>query len=837
MASRLIGPDDLARCRAELGEGADDQGLLDLLLRRGLLTRWQAAQLEAGRTQNLVLGQYKLLAPLGSGGMGTVFRALDTNLGRQVAVKVLAGRRATPDAVSRFRREALAALQLRHEHVVASFELGQQRAIHFLVMELIDGPSLAKHLEDKKRLNVQETACIGYEVALALEHARGQGIVHRDIKPSNILLSREGKVKLADLGLAKFFGEQSQTDGNTRTGQFLGTIDYCAPEQAEDAKRADIRSDIYALGCTLYHCLTGAAPFAQGTEVQRIMAHIERPPDPIAWTNADVPPAFAELIEKRMLAKQPRDRFQTPQAAADALALWTKGSDPTEGNLWANLAGVEGLLDEVAHPSAGDNSAAPSRGDRDTARGRRLLPTLAAGAGRARSGAKGAGALLQWAAWAAAALALVGSITAAVLWWPRGTSDDGALVERIFAEPLVPPETPGAMADRIVIWNLRHGLANVRGTKECTLRLFSQGNEVWKKENIEVPAVLGKDRNLSIEAPARRFDRLRLEVTKWQGQGGGLAEIEVFHESTNVALGCPTVASCSLDSSYAPRGVTDGVTNSKGAADGSWALPDSISGWIEIDLSSIEPERGEAAGRLGAYRVVVQDDWARGLPWLARCNHAGLGDLARRELAEPRDPAERVRVADGWWNVAQGRTVAVKRALMAHALYLDARAARRLPNNEQKRLRQRLDSTLAEMGEGVYLEVFPAQISGTLDQFGLHALPVVVRDVPSPHGLALHPADRSTARATFELKRRFRRFIGRTAINDTAAGRTETALTFRILDDSRVLWKSEPMRETGASAAFDVDISNVEKLVLEVDCPGPETAAHAVWLEPWLQFP
>ena len=422
VAGGLIGQADLARARAELGQGADDARLLEWLVKHGLLTKWQVAQLEAGRSQNLILGHYKLLAPLGAGGMGSVYRALDAKLNRQVAVKVLPPRLATPDAIGRFRREAFVALQLRHDHVVTSFELAQHGSLHFLAMELVDGPSLSAHLARQKRLGVPETARIGHEVALALEHARELGIIHRDIKPSNILLSRQGRVKVADMGLAKFFGPQAQAGGpDTRTGQFMGTIDYCSPEQAVDAKRADIRSDLYSLGCTLYHCLTGKPPFAEGTEVQRIMAHIDILPASIRIKNRDVPPAFAELIEKRMLAKDPGDRFQTPAEAAEALAPWARGEAGASANPWAGLESLDGLLDEVALAPLQKPAAQRERETRPSHR--RPTPTLRVGAARRRRGAKDESLFRRPLAWAGVAVAILATITAASLYWPSKKPD------------------------------------------------------------------------------------------------------------------------------------------------------------------------------------------------------------------------------------------------------------------------------------------------------------------------------------------------------------------------------------------------------------------------------
>jgi hypothetical protein len=219
-------------------------------------------------------------------------------------------------------------LQLHHKHIVRCFELGQHGQTHFLVMELVEGATLKDYIAKQGQLSVQETARIGHETALALEHAWQQQIVHRDIKPSNILLTRDHHVKLADLGLAKFFGAGGDDAERmtTRTGMLLGTIDYLAPEQAEDAKRADIRSDIYSLGCTLYHCLTGEPPFAAGTELQKILAHREETPTPIPQRNPRVDNLFADIIELNMLAKRPEDRYQTPTELAAALEPWIGGA-------------------------------------------------------------------------------------------------------------------------------------------------------------------------------------------------------------------------------------------------------------------------------------------------------------------------------------------------------------------------------------------------------------------------------------------------------------------------------------------------------------------------------
>lgn len=356
IASRLVPPEQVAECQATLEDPSDERKLTEAMVRRGLLTRWQITLLQEGRTQGFFLEHYKILEPLGSGGMGQIFRALDIKTGWHVAVKVLPKKSVNADSIRRFRREGQAALRVQHPHIVHTFHLGQHGDTFFLAMELVVGSDLSKHITRHGKLSVPETARIGYQVALALEHARSQGIIHRDVKPSNILLTLRGHVKLTDLGLAKFFGtgEEPVTD-LTRSGAVLGTIDYMAPEQAEDARRADTRSDIYSLGCTLYKCLTGRTPFQEGTHVQKIISHRQEPPEPIRMWNSDVPEELANLIVQKMLAKSRADRFQTPFEVAAALAPWAKldtaageltplpgSSEPTDD---ADAATAEGSTD------------------------------------------------------------------------------------------------------------------------------------------------------------------------------------------------------------------------------------------------------------------------------------------------------------------------------------------------------------------------------------------------------------------------------------------------------------------------------------------------------------
>lgn len=259
------------------------------------------------------LGKYKVLALIASGGMGTVYKASDEQLGRLVALKVLDTSLAEkPNTLERFRREARHAAKLSHKNIVTLYEYGQASGRHYLALEYVDGIDLYDYIERKGRLAPEESRRILIQAVQALDHAYQQGITHRDIKPSNFLLTRDHdrmRVKLTDLGLARKAGEEDFRV--TRAGSTVGTVDYLAPEQARDSAAADIRSDIYSLGCTLYHMLTGNPPFSEGGLGERILKHLQEEPTDVRQLNPLVSAEMWALL-RRMLAKKAEDRFQTP---------------------------------------------------------------------------------------------------------------------------------------------------------------------------------------------------------------------------------------------------------------------------------------------------------------------------------------------------------------------------------------------------------------------------------------------------------------------------------------------------------------------------------------------
>ena len=266
------------------------------------------------------LGDVRLEEVVGAGGMGTVFRGIDTRLDRTVAVKVLARQQTSADeSKSRFEMEARSAARLDHPNIARVHYVGEERGHRFLVFEYIDGTNLRDAIHASGPLPLADALRCMLQITDALVHAWQRDVVHRDIKPSNILLTPEGQAKLVDMGLARFEHADVAGQDLTATGVTLGTFDYMAPEQARDARHADIRSDIYSLGCTFFFILTGQPPFPEGGALQKLLKHQNDPPPSLHDWRPDVPESVVEILDS-MLAKQPEDRFQTPAELLAALS-------------------------------------------------------------------------------------------------------------------------------------------------------------------------------------------------------------------------------------------------------------------------------------------------------------------------------------------------------------------------------------------------------------------------------------------------------------------------------------------------------------------------------------
>lgn len=281
-----------------------------------------ATTAEIGRVlEGEMLGPYRLDRFIGGGGMGAVFRALDTTLDRIVAVKVLAGRQANDEEMlKRFRNEAQSAARLDHENIGRVHAVGSEDGWHFIVFEFIEGTNLRDLVRSQGPFDLARTVDVAIQVADALEHASERDVVHRDIKPSNIVITPAGRARVVDMGLARLPQVADDRD-LTVSGMTLGTFDYISPEQARDPRAADVRSDLYSLGCTIFFMLTGRPPFAEGTMVQKLLQHQQVVPPSLDELRDDVPRRFAEIVA-RLMEKDPLDRYQRPAiVVADLVAF------------------------------------------------------------------------------------------------------------------------------------------------------------------------------------------------------------------------------------------------------------------------------------------------------------------------------------------------------------------------------------------------------------------------------------------------------------------------------------------------------------------------------------
>jgi formylglycine-generating enzyme required for sulfatase activity/tRNA A-37 threonylcarbamoyl transferase component Bud32 len=273
---------------------------------------------------------YEVLAELGRGGMGVVYRARQTRMDRLVALKVIRPEALkAPAAVERFQREARLAAKLAHPNVVTVFDSGAAGNTHYLVMEYLEGTDLASLLRQMGSVPVGDACNYVRQAALGLQHAFEQGLVHRDVKPSNLMLTKAGIIKVMDLGLARAVSsaDAAATEGLTGAGALLGTADYIAPEQALNPRHVDICADIYSLGCTLYQLLAGRVPFPGATVAEKLLAHQMQQPEPVERVRLALPEGLAHVV-RTMMAKKPEQRYQAPAEVARALEPFACGVGP-----------------------------------------------------------------------------------------------------------------------------------------------------------------------------------------------------------------------------------------------------------------------------------------------------------------------------------------------------------------------------------------------------------------------------------------------------------------------------------------------------------------------------
>ena len=355
---------ELERERAATSDGGETKSVWDLAVEKGLVSSDQVRVLlsrsavggaSAGsdgssasavvRGASSRLGGYELLSKLGQGGMGAVYKARQEAMDRLVAIKVLPRSLARDESfITRFLREARAAGRLSHPNIVAGIDAGFADGYYYFAMEFVEGTNLGERLQGSGPLPEREAVEYARQVALALDHANGAGIVHRDVKPENILVTPGGQAKLCDLGLARTSGEDMRV---TQAGMAVGTPYYISPEQAM-GQEPDARSDVYSLGCTLFHLVSGGPPFDGSNALAIMQMHIAGPVPDLC----SVCPAASRALEavvRRMTARDPAARYQSAAEAAEELGKVAGGGVPAA--LGAAMA--------ARHPSrgTGGNSA------------------------------------------------------------------------------------------------------------------------------------------------------------------------------------------------------------------------------------------------------------------------------------------------------------------------------------------------------------------------------------------------------------------------------------------------------------------------------------------------
>ncbi len=317
------------------------QQLLEAMLDETVMSSAELAKVEAPFQIADILRDYQIVAKLGEGGMGAVYKAVHQRLKKTVALKLLATNRiGDQPAVARFEREMEVLGQLNHPHIVQALDAGEHEGQHYLVMEYVEGCDLSDIVRRCRPLSIADACLMISQAAEGLQYAHEHGFVHRDIKPSNLMLATTGAktggpvmVKILDLGLARALDQRPDAAAPqaelTMAGQAMGTLDYMAPEQGGDAHQVDIRADIYSLGATLYKLLTGDSPYAEHAHkppLQRLMAIGHHEPPTIRGKRADIPEKLAAIVH-RMLAKRPEQRFATPADVVQALAPFCLGAD------------------------------------------------------------------------------------------------------------------------------------------------------------------------------------------------------------------------------------------------------------------------------------------------------------------------------------------------------------------------------------------------------------------------------------------------------------------------------------------------------------------------------
>ncbi len=343
----LCSEEELAHCKKQFRHQAQENPstLERLLISNRFITPNQAKRIKGlakeGKDAAEQIPGYKILGKLGAGAMAIVYKAKQLSLDRVVAVKILPRRFSeNPDYVQRFYKEGKAAAKLNHNNIVAAYDVGEAGGYHYFVMEYVEGKTLYEDLSKGKIFSEAEAIEVITQVARALAHAHERGLIHRDVKPKNIMINTTGIVKLADLGLARATDDIQMA--KSEAGKAFGTPYYISPEQIKGEMDIDARSDIYSLGATFYHMVTGRVPFDASTPAEVMRKHLREPLIPPDHINTSLSAGVSEVIEV-MMAKRKHDRYESAQELLTDLDAVSRGEPPLRARKKFNLGELEQL--------------------------------------------------------------------------------------------------------------------------------------------------------------------------------------------------------------------------------------------------------------------------------------------------------------------------------------------------------------------------------------------------------------------------------------------------------------------------------------------------------------
>jgi len=366
---KLATADELAICKQRLKEQQESGRrlkLADVLIEGGYITRSQLERLAKSLDDDSMyrpaqqIPGFQILGKLGQGAMATVFKAKQLSLDRIVAIKVLPKRLSeNPEFVDRFYREGRAAARLNHANIVQAIDVGEAGGYHYFVMEYIDGDTVYDRLSDNRRFEEKNAVNIVLQVARALAHAHSRGFIHRDVKPKNIMITKDGEVKLADMGLAREVNDYETA--TAEAGRAYGTPYYISPEQIRGEINIDFRADIYSLGATFYHMVTGKVPFDGPTPSAVMHKHLKEPLVPPDHLNTSLSAGIGEIIEV-MMAKKREDRYATTTELIDDMEAISQGGAPFQARKKSDQSMLQSIADTgemVSIPTAEDLSPPP----------------------------------------------------------------------------------------------------------------------------------------------------------------------------------------------------------------------------------------------------------------------------------------------------------------------------------------------------------------------------------------------------------------------------------------------------------------------------------------------